>query len=284
MKLKYILTTPCLAIAGALLLQTSAQATLPYNNGDLILGFRTTGASNPDGLTNPTGTDYEINLGNATAFLNGTGTISFPNIGLDLTAIFGANWNTRADLFWSISGVVQPTVGSLPNNTLFATRPETDIGVQSLPWARLSSFASGAPANKMVSMAGASFGYSAGTSATLNQLESTNTLGGLIQNAGAGASYASFQPGGANTTGATAFGVFSGGIEGNFGAGTAGSALDLYELTPGTGNGAFLGSFHMNDSGTASFSAGVVPEPTSLAILGAGAGLLGLLRRRQTRA
>lgn len=284
MKLKQILTTSCLAIVGALLLSSTAQATLPYSNGDLIMGFRTTGASNPAGLNAPTGTDYEINLGNAVTFMSGSGTINFANIGADLIAIFGAGWNTRADLFWSISGVVQPTVSGIPNNTLFATRPETSIGTMSIPWPRLSTFASGAPANKMVSMAGAGFGYAAGTNATLNQLESTNTVGGLIQNAGGGSSYASFQPGGANTTGATAFGVFSGGIEGNFGAGTSGTALDLWELTPGSGDSFYQGTFHIDDAGNASYTAGVVPEPSSIAILGAGTGLLGLLRRRQARA
>ena len=283
MNLNNLLTKSLLIIAGATLLHSPALATLPYTSGDLIMGFRTTGASNPAGLTNPSGTDYEINLGSATNLIGAFGTINFANIGADLTAIFGPNWNTRADLFWSISGVVTPTVGGIPNNTLFATRPETELGIQSVPWNRIGSFSVGAPALKMGSMAGESFGYAAGTSATLNQLESVNTVGGLIQDAGSGNSYASFQPGGANTTGATAFGVFSGGIEGNFGAGTSGTILDMYELIPGSGPGAFLGTFQINDTGTASFTA-VVPEPSSLAIVGAGAGLLGLLRRRQQRA
>jgi hypothetical protein len=284
MKLNNLLAKSLLATAGATLLQMQAQATLPYANGDLIMGFRTTGPSNPDGLNSPAGTDYEINLGNATNFLNASGTINFANIGADLTAIFGPDWNTRADLFWSISGVVTPAVpGTFANNTMFVTRPETTLGIQSVPWDRISTFGSGAPAQKMVGMAGASFGYAAGTSATLNQLESVNTIGGLIQNTGGGNSYASYMPGGANSNGSSAFGTFSGGIEGTFGAGTAGTVLDLYELIPGSGPSAYIGTFQINDIGTASFTA-VVPEPSSLAIIGAGAGLLGLLRRRQQRA
>jgi hypothetical protein len=283
MKTNQPLIKPLLALAGMVLLAPIAQAALPYSNGDFILGFRTTGASNPDGLTAPAGTDYEINIGNAINFINGTpGPI--PNIAADLTAIFGSNWYTRTDLFWSISGVTQPGLtGTVvtASNTLFATRPEDMLGTQSIPWTRLSSFASGAPANKMVSMASSGLGgYSVGTSATYNQLESTDLIGGLIQNSGGPNSYASFQPGGANTVGASAFGVFSGGIEG-----LPTSALDMYELQPGSGNGAFLGSFQISSGGDVSFNAGAAPEPSSLAILAAGAGLLGMLRRRRaTRA
>jgi len=285
MKTNTLITQSLLAIAGATLLPLPVQAALPYANGDLIMGFRTTGPSNPDGLTNPAGTDYEINLGNATTFLSASGTLNFANIGADLIAIFGPNWNTRADLFWSISGVVQPTVSGLPNNTMFVTRPETTVGVQSVPWGNFSSFGAGAVANKIASMDGATSGYAVGTSGTFNQLESVNTIGGLIQNTGGPSSYASFMPGGANSSGTTAFNSFSGGIEGNFGAGTAGSVLDLYELIPGVAGspGAFVGTFQINDAGSASFNA-VVPEPSSLAIAAAGAGLLGLLRRRQQRA
>jgi hypothetical protein len=280
MKPNNLLTKSLLAMTGATLLQLPAQATLPYANGDLIMGFRTTGPSNPAGLTSPAGTDYEINLGSATNFLSG-GTLSFANIGADLTAIFGPNWNTRADLFWSISGVVQPGGLGLPNNTMFVTRPETEIGVQAIPWDRISSFGSGAVANNLVQMASGGSGYAAGTSATLNQLESVNSTGGLIQNSGGPSSYASFMPGGANSTGTTSFGTFNGGIEGNFGAGTAGTALDLFELLPGSGLSSYAGTFTIDNTGTATF---VVPEPSSIAIVGAGAGLLGLLRRRQLSA
>src|SRR5438045_3968878 len=72
-KLISLIIAACTTLAGFLFLVPAAQATLPYTNGDLIIGFRATGGS---GFS----TDYEANLGNATIFLNAGGTVT-PSIG-----------------------------------------------------------------------------------------------------------------------------------------------------------------------------------------------------------
>ena len=254
------------ALAALALLVPAAQAALPYNDGDVLLAFRATGG---DGGT----TCYLVRLGSATLFTGASGqfTVNVGNIKTDLENTYGVDWKTRGDVFWSVSGAQKIAGNGFPGNTMFATRAELTPGTQSTPWIRPSSFAAGAPAGKMQSMTGAlgsASGYAAG--ATADQVISTSNAAGLLQATSASNSYSSYQPGGANTTGAAAYGYFATatGIEGTFAGGTAGSVLDFYKVEPGTGGAVLAGAFRLDDNGNLSFSTNisVFAPPATVAI------------------
>lgn len=273
-----------LAIAGAAaFLPSTTSAAIVYADGDLILGFRATGGTGAS-------TDYLIDLGPASAFINSLSPVNFTlgNIGADLTAIFGS-WATRSDVLWSISGVQKIAGNGFANNTMFATRSDTisaPLGTNTTtPWVRPSSFGAGTPAGKIQSM---SQKYGAGTNGSVagtDQIESTNAPGALIQPTGQTNSFVSFQPFGINTAGSSAYSYFNdaSGIESNFSAGTAASVLDLYQLTPGAGSlpSTFNGNFTISEGAVLTFTpAGVVPEPTAGFSVILGTAILGAFRRR----
>lgn len=239
-----ILSRVCRTIACAMLLIQVGQAALPYSDGDILLGFRATGG---EGAT----TDYLINIGSITQFTSTSGQLSVNvgNIATDLSNTFGADWKTRSDVLWSVSGVQKVAGNGFPsNNTMFVSRAELTPGTQSVPWTRASAFGAGTPAGKILSMSG-SAGYAAG--ATADQTISPNNPKALLQSTNAVNSYASFQPGGSNTVGTSAFAFFNaaGGIEGNFANGTSGSVLDFYKLEPGSGNAVLVGGFKLDNNG-----------------------------------
>ena len=246
----HLLLRFCRAIACAAVLAPAAQAALPYNDGDIFLGFRATGG---DGAP----TDYLVNIGSVTRFTGAAGQISvnIGNIATDLVNTFGSDWNTRGDVNWSVSGVQKLAGNNLPNNTMFASRQEDIPGTRSVEWIRPSAFTAGIPAIKMQTMAGDA-GYARG--ATADQAISTNNPKALLQSTTAANSYASYQPGGINSTGAAAFSYFvsGSGIEGSFANGTAGSVLDFYKLEPGPGSGpgVLIGAFKLDNNGNLTFS------------------------------
>ena len=293
---KHLITTAALALAGlALLVPAASAGTLPFNTGDLILGFREFGVS----------TDYEVDIGSALDYIPGgtnagSGLVtlsSISGIGADLTSIFGAGWTTDANLHWSISGATQAASigsGAIPKNTLFATKGESVIGVSPTGWTAASSGTQAIPAGKINGAMGGTGvgGYANGDTAS-GQTLSTNNPVGLIQATSAANSYGSFQAtdSGGNVT--SSFGYFSGGIEGTFAGGTSGAVLDLYEMkTVNSGSaGTLIGSFELNNSGALSFNPGnpggsAVPEPsTYAAILGVVTlGFVAVKRRRQAKA
>lgn len=282
---KSIHAAALLVLGGAAaFLPGTASAAIIYNDGDLILGFRATGGTGAS-------TDYLIDLGPASAIVNSLVPINFSigNIGADLTAIFGS-WSTRSDVLWSVSGVQKVGGNGFSANTMFATRSDTISGPlgtnTTTPWVRPSSFAAGTPAGKIQGM-GQKYGVgTTGNVVGADQIESTNAPGALIQPTGQTNSFASFQPFGLNTTGSSAYSYFNdaNGIESNFAAGTAASVLDLYQLTPASGNlpGTFSGNFTISNSAVVSFApAGAVPEPTTGLSVIVGAAILGGFRRRR---
>jgi hypothetical protein len=91
--------------------------------------------------------------------------------------------------------------------------------------------------------------------------------------------------GGSQTFTGNSFSYFANGIEGNFGNGEEGTAIDLFRIEKnnqgGTGANAYKGTFTINDTGVVTYAV-AVPEPTSAALLCIGAGLVGFARRRRT--
>jgi hypothetical protein len=85
-----------------------------------------------------------------------------------------------------------------------------------------------------------------------------------------------------NNNAGQSFGSF-GGKEGNINipSGNQGTVLDLYQNTANS-TGVYEGKFTINSTGLITYtSATAVPEPSALAALAGGAGLLGLIRRRR---
>jgi hypothetical protein len=263
--MKKILTIAALAVLGAAALPRSAQAqsAVTYTPGDLFLSFR---ASDGVGATQ----NYVVNLGQASGF-GATGSSAVVtaagDIATDLTTLFGADWKTRSDVFWSVSGTVGSfnPVGSDPAKTLYATREELVPGTLATPWLRRSDTTQGVTTSKMNAMANA---YHGKTSTAANSKA-------IIQSTSAANSYASFQPGGTLENSGPApgisFAAFNPTIEGRFASGTAGSVLDLVRLAPASGAdigtaGAIVGRFTLSDSGELRYTPAAAVGASSVAV------------------
>src|SRR5215207_6853970 len=141
-----------LAFAGLALAAPAGHSALNYTDGDLLLAFRASGGTG-------SASNYVVNLGTAVAFTNlAPGAVlqldtELGNIKADLDALYGATWQTRADFFWSVSGVQKTAGDGFAINTMFATNSQTGtltIGIQgSTAWTRPNAFTAGAPAGKL---------------------------------------------------------------------------------------------------------------------------------------
>lgn len=244
--------------AGLAMSRMSADAQFTYNANDILLGFRSTTLSY----------DYVVDLGSASQFYNATPGTTFTVSGYDaasLTAIFGS----LDSLSFSIFGDVR-TFGNTNGtfNTLWISSARSDINTQTSPWYQSSVSSQGTVAAQIDGIAGGavSFGGAAGADAVTNSLTAV-TVPDTFNAIGIGISYTI----GIGTVGNFA-NTFQGSAENttplNFA--TSGSPLrsDFYQLNPGTGDSIYLGYFELSPNGTMTFTA--VPEPSTLAMLGAG--------------
>jgi hypothetical protein len=252
------LGTVVLAAALASSISHAAVVATPQNN-DIFLGFRASG-----GLGSSA--SYLVNIGQYSQFrdltpgasisVNGIG-----DIGADLVANFGANWNTRNDLFWGFFGV-----SNTANPTVYASGDSAGAG-----WPALDQLSRGNAASNLVSVIKGVNGYQ-GRQSTLN-----SSVAVLQTNTGSSSSY-NFQ---VATGGTSDFGSLTewSSIEGDFGNGTAGTSLDLYQIaSTGVTN---AGTFSISDSGSLGFTA-AIPEPSAALMGVAGTLLLVTNRRRKT--
>lgn len=262
-----------LAVAGMTLFASRASATT-YVAGDLLLGFRATGGTG-------SATNLIVNLGQAdTVYRDALANITnVVDIGTLLTSTYGAGWDTRSDLFWGVVGVrTASNIGSAvdgdPVRTNYVTAAQTTVnpGTQSsTAWEITNGTARAGVSSAIESFAG---NYNAFSAAV------TNTA---LLPAATGSTWTS------NNDGANSF-TIAGTIEGNFGNGASGTALDLYRIldrtsganpTGAVGIGSYEGTFTISNAGVVGFAVTAVPEP-SRALL-AGLGLAGIaFRRRRT--
>lgn len=232
-------------------------------DGDVFLGFR---ATSGDGSS----FSYVINLGQYSQFSSQTpgstvGLSGLGDVGADLVSLFGSGWNNNANVKWGVFG--RDDSGTV---ALYTSREEQSVGTQSLPWASRSLSQRQSTSSKIGGVIFSSNGFN-GSESTLNSsvaVIQSNTVSGSPNQA----SY-SYQV----TNGATDFGTTSGwsNIEGGFGNGTAGTALDIYQINASGVNSP--GYLTISNSGSLSFTS--VPEP-SAALLGA-AGVFMLLSNRR---
>lgn len=236
-------------------------------DGDLFLGFRATAG---DGSS----ISYVVNLGqysqfsgqapDSTVSLSGIG-----DIGSDLVALFGSGWNTSSNVKWGLFG--RDDTGTV---ALYASREQSSVGIQGTAWATRSLTQRQSTSSKIGTVIFGINGFN-GSQSTLNStvaVVQNNTVSGNPNQA----SY-SYQV----TSGATDFGTTSGwsNIEGDFGGGAAGTALDLYQIS--AAGVTSPGFFTIGSGGALSFT--TVPEP-SAALLGAAGTLLLVSRRRRSSA
>lgn len=271
------LTTRILAGAGLILGGPSLHAAaVVYTDGDLLLGFRATGGQ---GALQT----YLINIGQASMFrdqpVGSTSPLAAGSIGADLTSIYGANWHTRADLFWGVAGGIAETRLNDPANTLYASADSPAGSTLASAWARRSN---SAQSSTLSQVQGAVSGY-------LNDPEGSNNNSNTFavrQNTTDNNNWSLYQPGGNRTQ---SFNTWNPTIEGNFDGGAAVSELDLFRIVrtgindgsgATTGESNYEGTFAISPAGLVSYT--VVPEPSVAVMLAAAAGLLGVRRRRST--
>ena len=255
----------------------SASAAFTFNNGDLIMGFQATGGT---GSTK----NVFFNLGSPIAYRDGTnpsGTIG--NISTTLTAVYGATWYNRSDLFFGVIGNLnqQPTSG-IGSRTAVAGDPSRTFYVSSAT----ATPGSGAsyPANTYSSSSLGTAGNNlSGLEANLpgftTEADSAAILDQTTQPTQWNNGWTFWNP----TPGAS-FGTFTGGIQQNFGQATPSTYLDLQRvLATNTGanpvglegGGTYETTFAISNTGAIT----AVPEPSAALLCGLGA--LALLRRRR---
>jgi hypothetical protein len=239
----------CIALIGS---QAVAQTTVHYNDGDLFLGFRSTDGTN----------DYLVNIGQPNQFVNAPpgSTITITNASpIDLSAVFGADWYTRIDpntgnnaVLWGVVGGRLTASGGDVANTLYSSDPTN------IPWPRRSN-SSQSGTTSLTDALGTTYDGNTSTN---------NCPTCIIQADNSTNSYRSFQPGGPNS-GGISFQTWNPTNEG-----TPGLTLTFDRIVPSSSGGSSqdLGTLQLMTNGTVLFTA--VPEPSSLASISLGAGLL----------
>ncbi|MDP3850449.1 MAG: thrombospondin type 3 repeat-containing protein [Luteolibacter sp.] len=235
------------AAAVAIALPLSADIVPAPVNGDIFLGFRASGGQGGD-------SSYLVNLGPDTAFRNlaqgssitftvSGGTNPIGDIGADLAATYGADWNTRPDLLWGVFGLKNSSSPSV-----YSTRERTSPNTQSIPWPALNLSSRSSVASAASSVIDTNTGGYRGLQATAN-----SPVAALQTNFSGQASY-NFQ---VATPGTTDFGSLSqwSSIEGSFGGGVAATRLDFYWLSgSSTTPVKYLGYFSITGAGVLTFT------------------------------
>jgi hypothetical protein len=273
MKLSSYISTIALVAAG--FAATANAATITSATGELVLGFQATGGFGA-------ASNLEVDLGSyssySTAFGNSQ-TFVVAELGADLTATYGADWNTRTDITWSFAGTLGTTT-----RQVYISKVESIVGTQSTPQLT-STFSNGDLANSAGNIGYGTSGLNGKSSTTNSDLvaiiDASNGLSYSTSYGSDGKAYAIFEKVDVSNT--------------TLLSGADYAVSDLYKLSANVSNTnksvTYTGSFALDANGTltysysaASFSA--VPEPATYSAI-AGAAVLGLVafrRRRQTKA
>lgn len=265
-----------------------------FTFGDLVLGFQ-----NPGGAV---GSDQQVlvRLGDAAVdFRNkrdaGESNYNVANIGATLTSAFGPSWWELSTLYMSVFAANSNSALSTaldadaePTRTLYIGRARNEVGTRgafgSTPWVLSGNADMTSGANSIINMT--------------QVLETQSVTTTAVTNAAAG-KLDEENPFLGNNQG-TAYGVFPGGVQYQFGAGIFGTlpeiggvegVLDLQRMQarndrPGQygfgepiREGSFLGTISINQAGIVAFQT-AIPEPSSVALLVGSALLLGSRFRR----
>ena len=276
------ITSAALALALTATFAISAHAQdANFNEGDLIIGFQQTGASN----------NYEVDLGSASKFIDPSQTVqSFDLSTDDLSGDF-TDWNSDSQtnlVHWGVIGASDKTSDlslnsslTLPANTLFYTKDEVTPGTLSTPPVEGSS-----SAQKNINTNVANFDnlFDGGASGATTTSGSTTPLAAVNVGTGTSASF-SYE-----ISSKTYFGIGSSILQNpssTTGNGPVDSVLDLYELTPTNADSplatTLLGEFSLDSDGVLTFDEFIAaPEPSTYALFGLGAMFLVWSLRRKS--
>lgn len=283
-----------LAVGASILTLGTAEAqNLGYAPGDLVLYFQNPGGS--------TGSDQTVmvSLGNsATVFRDASSSLlNMANIGMLLSTTFGADWYNQETLYMGVAAnqgtslTSSALVNGDPSRTIYMGQSRNGVGevgsANSVGY-NISNFVAATNINNQNNVLEVNGTTSAEAfNTTISQVENQNPF---------------VVPGQQGT----AYGVFNGGVQYQFGSGSFGSfgeagsvegVLDLYRIQAKndiigqygagepTGEGDYLGSLSIDQNGNISYTTSAIPEPSTYALL-ALAGVAGViaLRRRQAAA
>jgi hypothetical protein len=229
-----------------------------YNQGDLVLGFRSAGPS-----------DLVVDIGSASLYSGATGPITISGVKYTSTQFTDANLDMN-NLFFSV-------FGDTASKDLWMTRARSSNSTQTTPWTAGNLFAQGPTAGRIEAIAAGAGDISLGESAGAD-----NTATAVVMpssyNSGGDASY-TVGVGANGNFGNTFPGIVEGNTTAGFSTGSTPLLLDLYQLnTANAGNpGQFLGDFELDPNGTLTFNP--VPEPTTWATFGVGIMLLAAVQK-----
>ena len=226
----------------------SAQ-TYAYNPGDLLAAFRQTGSP-----------DLVVDLGAITQFQQPDAS---PNNPVNLTSVSSALASTYGSLdglYWSVFTYVDTTSSLGSANTLWLSTARSDVNIQVVAQHSASFNSQGYVIGEMAAIVdGTSSGFAAIIANQAAQLPNGLNEGGdpISYTVGVGP-YGDFN------------GTLRGSVENYTGVSFAGSSVsDLFQQNPGTENlGIYLGDFSLESDGAFTFNP--VPEPSTLAMVGAG--------------
>lgn len=258
---------------------SSAMAAFTFTNGDLILGFQATAGQ---GNT----TNVFFNLGSGTGLRDNPAQGQLGNIGATLTSAFGSNWYSRSDVWFGVMGNLNngnpgggnPTapVNGDPSRTVYLSQPASAQGSGSLY--APATFTSG-----LLGTATNNFnGLEAILPAATSQADNATVLVQATKPVEWNNSWTAWNP----TPGA-AFGVFTGGIQQNFGKVGSTTFADVQRIlatntganpTGVVGGGTYEFTVAIGSNGSIS----AVPEVSSTLLLGA-IGLSAAFQRRRLR-
>jgi hypothetical protein len=237
-------------VAGSLWSLAATAQTFTYNSGDLLAAFRKAGSP-----------DLIVDLGSASLYQSGAGAGSIAGVNSTLlTSVFG----NLDGIYWSVFGYVNTSGSPLgPQNTIWVTDPRSNIAAQNDPNASLTFNGQGSTISKMRAIAdGAVSGSATVLANQIVEVPSALNIGGdpVSYTTGIGTLsdfHGTWAPGVENLTPT------------GFASGSAPVVSDLFQQNPGAANvGSYLGDFQLGNDGTLSFVP--VPEPSTLAMLGAG--------------
>jgi hypothetical protein len=255
-----------LTAAGFLWSLGATAQTFQYNNGDLLLGFRT-----------PSGTsDLIVDIGSASLYSGATGPITISGNYYTSQQLTDAGLGSLNNLYFSVFGDIAPyNTSGTTINTLWVTAPQAYQATQTTPWGAQTSTQQGNTRSQMEAIAYGAQTTSFNEAASADNTASAVLIPSSLNNGGESTlSYTSGIGPDGNFNGA--FGS-NNNIEQNtpsgFSSGSSPVLEDLFQMTPGS-TGSYLGYFDLNPNGTLTFNPEPVPEPTTWAVFGMG--LMGL--------